>query len=132
MENVKDVEFGKNITIKGTDLQKGLWPALNKLSSDASLELGTKTRVAAIFRDLQKQTNEFQKEYDAKVNALNWEGEGQNRKCVEPEKLDEINKSFEQKAFIIIGRKIKAKSLERAQLSAKDLLALEPMIEDLF
>lgn len=132
MKDANVVEFGKNITVKGSDLSKGLWRSLNKLAADPGLEFTVKARVAAIFRELDKLTRDFQKEYDEKTEALKWEGTGPERKCLEKEKLEELNKGFENKSFVIVGKKIKAAQIQKSQVTAVDLIALEPILEDVF
>lgn len=133
MQNVSEVEFGKNIIVKGADLSKGLWRSLNKLAGDAGLPFTVKARVASIFRDLDKLTREFQRDYDTKTEGLKWEGEGAKRKCLEMDKLNQLNKEFEEKQFVILGKKLKGSQIEKSgAVDATDLVALEPILEDVF
>jgi hypothetical protein len=126
------IEIGKNITVTGKNLVEGLWPALTRIAKDPSLEIGVKTRLAAIYKNLGAQAQAFNADYDAKCEALKWETVGEKRKCLEQEALDKLNKEFEDKLFVVAGRKIKVKSLETAKISAYDLVALEPLLDGVF
>lgn len=126
------IEIGRNITVTGKDLVQGLWPALTRIARDPSLEIGVKTRLAAIYKDLGKQAQAFNKVYDEQCAALKWEKTGETEKCLEQEKLNALNKEFEEKTFVVPGRKIKIKALESAKISAADIVALEPLLDGVF
>jgi hypothetical protein len=127
-ENV--LELGKNITISGYDLTRGgLGQAVSKLARLPGLEVGTKVRVAAIYREIGEHGKAFDKDYTEAIKDIKFEGEGQNRKCLDEKALNEINEKFEERSFVVTGRKIPVSKIDIPQITAADLNALLPILD---
>jgi hypothetical protein len=124
-----------DVVITGRDLERGFWNAFNRLMREPGLNLTTKIRLKAIFKELNDKTLALNAQYQEEIKDIQFEkvkaedGTESDGKCLEPEKLQAAQDKLSNARIEIAGHKINAESLEAAKITANDLVVLEPIID---